>query len=90
LKESGKAFPEFYHLFEDDTGPITVSIACRGNQGLAAQRRMYPEEIDKLLCPDDGGFLRHITLDEWPLEILKIELRPDQSSVNISAKLVKE
>jgi hypothetical protein len=51
---------------------------------------MYPEEIDKLLCPDDGGFLRHITLDEWPLEILKIELRPDQSSVNISAKLVKE
>lgn len=81
--------PEFYHLFEDKEGPITVNIVCTDNQGLASQSKMYPEEINKLLNPDGGGFLRHLTLDEWPLEILKIELSPGKSSVKITAKLVK-
>ena len=78
-----------YLTFFSTSGPIPVHVRFRGHDVPIAQRFIQPTDIGKLVGGPEGGFLRQMHFDDWPLEIAKYEIDPIRNRLIITARTPK-
>lgn len=76
---------EYLTLFSN-TGNIDVSVRFKDHDGSVSNVSMEATELSKLVDPESGEFLKAMSFDEWPFEILKYEVDPVRNRLIITAK----
>ena len=79
--------PELLLLFSD-SGPATVRVKLRGDQGRIGDRAMEPTEIAALVTPDGRGFHRYLQVDGYAVKVIRYEVDPQQSRLTVVGELV--
>lgn len=80
---------EYLALFSN-TGDISVSVKFKDFEGIIADQKMEPIEIDKLIDHRTGKFLTRLTFDGWPFEVYLHQLDLVKKRLVIMARKVKD
>ena len=78
---------EYLTMFSNE-GKIRVCVKFKDFDGTVAERTMHAEEIARLVSPDSGEFMKSMSFDEWPFEILKYVIEPQKNTLTIHARKI--
>ena len=76
--------PEYLALFSN-TGSMTVEVRFNSFDGSIREQLMQPGEIEKMIHPDQSGFLSHMYFDEHRMKLDRIEILVDERRVVLHA-----
>ena len=87
---TGNRIKEYHELFEisECMGSVRIQVRIKDFDGWYPDKLVEPEELCKLIDPDANGFLKYMSFDENPCEIVKYEVLPKSSRIIIHARMI--
>ena len=73
-----------------EQGSVKVQIKFKGFGRTDIEQMMSSSEISKLVCPDTGAFVSKMQLEDWPFEVYKYEINPQENTLVIRARKLQE
>lgn len=75
-----------YHFIFSDEGALKVTVKFAGSNSQIPDKRMDPHQLNLLIEPSTGEFVRAMRFDDHPFELIRVDISLLRKTVTLHVR----